>query len=74
MKKDGSNRHIRLLTGAELTEIWPPFPAFVGPSMPPMIAWQRRGEPKDAWQIAAEARATAREQVIAGDLFAWAGA
>ena len=57
-------------THAELTERWRPHPDFIGPSMPPMIAWQKRGEPKDAWQIAAEARHAAAN--IPEDLFAWA--
>lgn len=35
----------RALTPDELTELWRPFPAFIGPSMPPMIAWQKRGAP-----------------------------
>jgi hypothetical protein len=38
-----------LLTGAErdayLDAQWRPSPTFVGPVMPPMIAWQRAGEP-----------------------------
>jgi len=44
-------RHVppHLLTGADrdayLDAQWRPSPAFVGPVMPPMIAWQRAGEP-----------------------------
>ncbi|MBV8650309.1 MAG: hypothetical protein JO255_02510 [Alphaproteobacteria bacterium] len=34
-----------LPTDAELEAMWRPFPAFIGPVMPPMIAWQRAGEP-----------------------------
>lgn len=38
-----------LLTGAELDAYldaqWRPSPAFVGPLMPPMIAWMLRGAP-----------------------------
>jgi hypothetical protein len=41
--------HSHLLTGAErdayLDAQWRPFSAFIGPLMPPMIAWQRAGEP-----------------------------
>ena len=37
------------LAGAELDAYldahWRPFPAFVGPVMPPMIAWRLAGEP-----------------------------
>ena len=50
----------QLRTPLELTEVWRPFPDFIGPSMPPMVAWLRAGEPMDAWLIAAEARAAAR--------------
>lgn len=30
---------------AYLDAIWRPFPAFIGPVMPPMIAWLKRGGP-----------------------------
>ena len=72
--KGKSNKRLRLYTDSELTELWRPHPAFVGPSMPPMIAWQRAGEPRAAWQISADARAAARiAPPVASDLFAWAG-
>lgn len=58
----------KVLTGLELTEVWRPHPDFIGPSMPPMIAWQRRGSPEDDWQRRARERATR----IADNLFAWA--
>jgi hypothetical protein len=32
-------------TAAEVVELWRPSPGFIGPSMPPMVAWQRAGEP-----------------------------
>ena len=63
-------KKFKMPTDAEFTEMWRPYPDFIGPSMPFMIAWQRRGEPKDAWKIAAEARHAATN--IPSDLFAWA--
>jgi hypothetical protein len=60
----------KLLTPSDLTELWRPRPDFIGPSMPPMIAWVLRGCPEDAWQIFARQR----KQPIAAGLFEWAEA
>lgn len=49
-------------TADDLTESWRPRPDFVGPSMPPMIAWQRAGEPGYAFgRLAREAAKAALE-------------
>jgi hypothetical protein len=59
---------VKLLTPSDLTELWRPRPDFIGPSMPPMIAYQRAGEPEDTWKIFARQR----KQPIAAGLFEWA--
>jgi hypothetical protein len=56
------------LTPSNLTELWRPRPNFIGPSMPPMIAWQRAGEPEALWLTFARQR----KQPIAAGLFEWA--
>lgn len=63
-----SAKRVNLLTGAELTELWRPRPDFVGPSMPPMIAWQRAGEPGASWHRA-QAWHRTRSAPIASSLF-----
>ena len=63
-------KRFKMPTDLEFTEMWRPRPGFIGPSMPPMIAWQRNGEPKSAWEIAAGAR----HRPIAENLFEWARA
>jgi hypothetical protein len=35
----------RELTDLELAELWRPYPEFIGPSAPPLLAWQKAGEP-----------------------------
>ena len=51
----------------DLQELWRPAPEFAGPMLPPMIAWQLRGEPKSPWQIASDERAERERQAARTD-------
>ncbi len=59
----------RLPTSEELQELWRPDADLIGPLMPPMLLWFARGRPKDAWQIAGEARHF-HQSSVQPDLFA----
>jgi hypothetical protein len=52
-----------------LDELWRPASAFVGPMMPPMVAWLKAGRPRSAWEVAADARHAA--QVVAVEQLAF---
>ena len=55
--------------GEDLQNFWRPYPAFVGPLMPPMLLWFARGRPKSPWELIGEERAITRGGVQL-DLFA----
>lgn len=50
-----------------LDELWRPSPEFIGPVMPPMIAWLLAGRPRSQWQIDAETRRRGADEQLASE-------